>query len=129
MVLMISYDLIGPGPVEVHVSGGLMLPYTPEEREPAKVYGEVKNFIEKNATECRRPLESQWFVETEKTPNWWTTELMKILDQNDRLFVCRIFPNSMPDPDGRRDTAYAGEGAMGTEIEWLNSHAGVSSPR
>jgi hypothetical protein len=125
MVLMISYDLIGPGPVDMHISGGLMLPITPEEREPARVYGEVKKFIEKYATECKRPLESQWFVKTEKTPSWWTTELMKILDENDRLFVCRIFPNSMPDPKGKQDTAYAGAGAMDPEIlKWLNSHVG-----
>ncbi|WP_309896552.1 hypothetical protein [Archangium sp.] len=121
---MISYDLIGPGPVEVHVSGGLMLPYTPEKREPAKVYDDLETFIEKYATEARRPLKSQWFVETEKPLSWWTTELMKILDENDRLFVCRIFPNSMPDPDKKQDTAYAGAGDMGSEIEWLNSHVG-----
>ncbi|MFE8605499.1 hypothetical protein [Archangium violaceum] len=117
MILMISYDLIGPDASE---SKAMFL--RPKERDPNKVYDEVKKFIEKNDPKCRHPLKSQWFVETEKTPNWWTTELMKILDHNDRLFVCRIFPNSMPDSDKRQDTAYAGAGAMSSEIEWLNSH-------
>ncbi|OJT26796.1 hypothetical protein BO221_01860 [Archangium sp. Cb G35] len=127
---MISYDIIAPD-VETYVHGGLMLDYTPEERDPKKVYDDLEEFIEKTAPGARRPLKSQWFVETEETPNWWTTKLMKILDHNDRLFVCRIFPNSMPDPDGRQDTAYAGTdtGAMGSEIEWLNSHVRLSSPR
>ncbi|WNG24130.1 hypothetical protein F0U62_08910 [Cystobacter fuscus] len=122
---MISYDLIGPDSWE---SKFMFL--GPKERDPKKVYDDLEQFIKANATEARRPLKSQWFVETKETPNWWTTKLMKILGHNDRLFVCRIFPNSMPDPDGRQDTAYAGAGAgagagaMGSEIEWLDSHVG-----
>lgn len=88
MVLMISYDL--------------------NRYEKQQAYEAVKSFIEKNSISWARPLKSQWFVETLNTPDWWNTQIMKFIDTNDRLFVCRITPNSY-------------QGYLDQEIwDWLN---------
>ncbi|WP_338865554.1 hypothetical protein [Myxococcus stipitatus] len=71
MLLLISYDLNG--------------------YERPSAYAAVKQFIERNAISYRRPLYSQWLVETANDWNWWQAQLLKIMDSNDRLFICRVF--------------------------------------
>lgn len=94
MVLMISYDL--------------------NRNERPQAYEGVKDFIEKNSIAWARPLRSQWFVETVATPDWWNAQLMKLIDENDRLFVCRIPPN----PNGY-------QGYLDKEMwNWLNPRVG-----
>lgn len=70
MVLLISFDLNG--------------------RERPSSYTAVKRVIEQNATASRKPLYSQWWVQTSRSAEWWTDTLGAVLDSNDRLFVCRI---------------------------------------
>lgn len=72
MVLLISYDLRG--------------------RERPSSYEAVKDYIEKHADSSLRPLYSQWFVETESSPQAWVDALKKnnLVDANDRLFVCEV---------------------------------------
>jgi hypothetical protein len=70
MVLMISYDLNG------------------HERPAA--YTAVKNAIENNATDWKRPLYSQWLVETTESSQAWADRLTPVIDQNDKLFITRI---------------------------------------
>jgi hypothetical protein len=74
MVLLISYDLNG------------------HERPAA--YTAVKKAIEEGSVDFRRPLYSQWFVETEATPNDWQQHLSKVMDANDKLFICQVAPGS-----------------------------------
>jgi hypothetical protein len=94
MVLMISYDLNG--------------------HERPKAYEVVKSFIERNSISWARPLRSQWFVETSESPNWWTDQLRKLIDQDDRLFICRIPPNT-----NLYQSSY--QGYLTNEIwNWLN---------
>jgi hypothetical protein len=69
MVLMISYDLNG------------------HERPAA--YTAVKKVIESNAIDWKRPLYSQWFVETTESPQAWADRLNPVIDQNDKLFIAR----------------------------------------
>jgi hypothetical protein len=57
MVLLISYDLVGA--------------------ERPSSYAAVKNYIEKHADSSRRPLYSQWFVETGYSPRAWVDALRK----------------------------------------------------
>jgi hypothetical protein len=70
MVLLISYDLNG------------------QERPDS--YTRVASKVKEKAVDWRRPLYSQWFVETTQDPASWVEWLKPLLDNNDRLFVDRI---------------------------------------
>lgn len=70
MVLLISYDLNG--------------------KERPSAYKRVAARIDEKAVDWRRPLYSQWFVETSQDPDTWVEWLKPELDSNDRLFVLRV---------------------------------------
>jgi hypothetical protein len=70
VVLLISYDLNG--------------------HERPRAYAAVKKAIEDGAVDYRRPLFSQWLVETYSTPGEWEKHLLGLMDANDRLFICAI---------------------------------------
>lgn len=70
MVLLISYDLNG--------------------RERPSAYTRVKNAIERNALSYRKPLYSQWLVETNHSPDQWSDMLLTVMDADDRLLVVRV---------------------------------------
>ncbi|EPX62536.1 hypothetical protein D187_008724 [Cystobacter fuscus DSM 2262] len=67
-----------------------MLCYDLNQFEPSRSYDVVRTFIERHAISWRRPLMSQWFVETCDTPEAWADALKLFTDENDRYFVCRI---------------------------------------
>lgn len=46
--------------------------------------------IEANAIDYRRPLYSQWFVETNGSSEAWVDTLKSVIDSDDRLFVCQV---------------------------------------
>ena len=50
----------------------------------------MRTAIERNALDFRRPLYSQWLVQTDASPLDWTNALLPLVDANDRLLVCRI---------------------------------------
>jgi hypothetical protein len=72
MVLMISYDLIGP--------------------ERPKAYETIKAAIESGAISSIRPLFSQWLVETTSDAQGWVKHLQATgaIDANDRLLVLPV---------------------------------------
>ena len=70
MVLLISYDLNG--------------------RERPSAYAAVKTAIERNAISYRKPLFSQWLVETNHDPDAWVEMLRDVMDGDDGLFVLRV---------------------------------------
>jgi hypothetical protein len=70
VVLLISYDLNGS--------------------ERPKTYTAVADAIKKGAASWRRPLYSQWWVETTSTPDQWVDYLKSLLDSNDRLLVTQM---------------------------------------
>lgn len=70
MVLLISYDLDG-------------------HKRPS-AYEAVKKKIEEGAASFRRPLYSQWLVETTSTPDQWTEHLKPVLDAEDKLLIVRV---------------------------------------
>ncbi|MDQ3913921.1 MAG: hypothetical protein M3323_01130 [Actinomycetota bacterium] len=70
MVLLISYDLNG--------------------RERPSSYTAVADRIKQKAADWRKPLYSQWFVETTQGPQQWSDWLTPVIDNNDRLFIVRI---------------------------------------
>lgn len=70
MILLISYDLNG--------------------RERPAAYETVKKAIESNSISSRRPLYSQWLVETTESPDTWSTRLKGVTDSNDSWFIVRV---------------------------------------
>jgi hypothetical protein len=88
MVLLISYDL--------------------NKHERPSAYAAVSKAVEDSATSFYRPLFSQWLVETRSGATWWREHLCKVIDDDDRLFICQVTPER--------------DGWMGKEIwEWLNA--------
>lgn len=70
MVLLISYDLVG------------------QERPSA--YEAVKDVIEGEADSFRRPLYSQWLVETTRSATWWRERVKTAIDAGDKIFICQV---------------------------------------
>lgn len=70
MILLISYDLNG--------------------HERPSAYEEVRKVIENKATGWKKPLYSQWLVETEEDVDTWTEALRTAMDEDDKLFVVRV---------------------------------------
>lgn len=46
--------------------------------------------ITKHATSYKKPLYSQWFVETREEPRAWYDRLKPVIDAGDNRFVCRV---------------------------------------
>lgn len=67
MVLMVLYDLKKPGQEYQTLYKALM-----------------------GAKDHRRPLESTWLLNTERSSVQWGAILRSCIDQNDRLFVTRL---------------------------------------
>lgn len=76
MVHLISYDLNG------------------HERPAA--YAEVKKAIESYARDFRRPLFSQWLVETSESPKQWSERLQAVIDGDDKLLIVRVHAGAGP---------------------------------
>jgi hypothetical protein len=72
MVVMISYDLNG--------------------HERPSAYEAVRKVIERDALSFKRPLYSQWFVETRESPQVWYEKLEPVIDKDDKVFICQIRP-------------------------------------
>ena len=70
MILLVSYDLNG--------------------KERPAAYEAVRRAIELKAISIRRPLYSQWLVETNETPDTWSARLSAAADDNDRWLVVRV---------------------------------------
>ena len=70
VVHLISYDLNG--------------------HERPSAYQSVKTYIEQHAVSYRRPLYSQWLVETADGPQAWVNGLKTVLDADDYLFVVEV---------------------------------------
>lgn len=70
MVILISYDL--------------------NKHERPEAYEKVKKMIEDSALDSRRPLYSQWFVETSSSLETWYDRMKKVTDNNDNFFIIQI---------------------------------------
>jgi len=70
MVLLISYDL--------------------NKHERPTAYDEVKKMIEKNATSAKKPLYSQWFVETSDSVQTWHERMKDVTDDNDKWLIIKV---------------------------------------
>lgn len=70
MVLLISYDL--------------------NNHERPAAYRQVAQLIEAHALSFRRPLYSQWLVETQDAPDVWSERLKIVTDSDDSWLVLRV---------------------------------------
>jgi hypothetical protein len=70
MVLLISYDLNG--------------------HERPEAYDDVAHVIRTNAISYRKPLYSQWFVETNESCQSWHEKIKAVTDTNDHWFICPV---------------------------------------
>ena len=70
MVLLISYDLNG--------------------RERPASYTAVREMIERHAISSIKPLYSQWFVQTNDSPETWSARMQNVADATDSWFVCPV---------------------------------------
>jgi hypothetical protein len=70
MVHLISYDLNG--------------------HERPSSYERVRKLIEAKSIDWRRPLYSQWLVQTNESPDNWVDALTPAFDSGDKLLVCQI---------------------------------------
>jgi len=72
MVLLLSYDLRG--------------------KERPENYEAVATAIKGKAISYRRPLYSQWLVETDESPQVWSDLLSSVADEDDGWLVVRVQP-------------------------------------
>jgi len=70
MVILLSYDLNG--------------------YERPSAYADVKNMIDKYAISKRKPLYSQWFIETNDSTEIWSDRMKAVTDSNDHWFIIRV---------------------------------------
>lgn len=70
MVLLVSYDL--------------------NKHERPEAYASVKKMIEENAVSYKRPLYSQWLVETNENPKNWSEKMAQVADKDDCWLVVQV---------------------------------------
>jgi hypothetical protein len=73
MVLLISYDL--------------------NRGERPASYEAVRTMIEQHSISWAKPLYSQWFVETNESPDAWDARMRTVTDPDDRWFICEVTRN------------------------------------
>jgi len=70
MVLLISYDL--------------------NKYERPSAYAEVEAMLKKYAVSLRKPLYSQWFVETSDSVQTWHARMKDVTDDDDKWFILKV---------------------------------------
>jgi hypothetical protein len=70
----------------------LLISYDLNDHARPEAYELVRQMIEKHALGFRRPLYSQWFVETSELPMTWSERLRELANANDNWFVVRVQP-------------------------------------
>lgn len=88
MVILISYDL--------------------NKHERPEAYEAVKDMIKDNAISLKKPLYSQWLVETSDSVQSWHERMKSVTDSNDYWFIVKVGSSR--------------QGWLPTAVwEWLNS--------
>ena len=70
MVILLSYDLNG--------------------HERPSAYDAVRKMVEKHAVSSKKPLYSQWFIETEDSVGTWSDRMKEVADDDDHWFVIKV---------------------------------------
>jgi hypothetical protein len=68
----------------------LLVSYDLNNHERPSSYQAVRAVIERYAVSARKPLFSQWFVETADGPDVWSDRIRAVADADDCWFVSRV---------------------------------------
>jgi hypothetical protein len=68
----------------------LLIIYDLNNHERPSGYQAVRAVIERYAASVRKPLYSQWFVETADDPQTWSERIQAVADPDDSWFVVRV---------------------------------------
>jgi len=68
----------------------LLISYDLNRHERPRAYDEIRQLIESNAIDSRRPLYSQWFVQTNELPDAWSDRISEVADEDDNWFVVQV---------------------------------------
>lgn len=68
----------------------LLISYDLNQHERPQAYNDIRELIESNAIDSRRPLYSQWFVQTNEMPDAWSSRISEAADENDSWFVVQV---------------------------------------
>jgi hypothetical protein len=68
----------------------LLISYDLNNHERPSSYTAVRAVIERYAISARKPLYSQWLVETEDAPHTWSDRIRAVADEDDRWLVVRV---------------------------------------
>ena len=70
MVILLSYDLNG--------------------HERPSTYEDVKEMIDRYAISTKKPLYSQWLIETEDTVQTWSDRMKAVTDEDDYWLIIKV---------------------------------------
>ncbi len=68
----------------------ILLSYDLNNHERPSAYEDVKKMIEGNAVSFKKPLYSQWFIETEDSVDVWHERMEKVTDSDDHWFIIQV---------------------------------------
>jgi hypothetical protein len=68
----------------------ILLSYDLNGHERPDAYDDVKQMIVDNAISYKRPLYSQWFIETDDTVQTWHERMKEVTDDNDHWFIVKV---------------------------------------
>ena len=61
----------------------LLLSYDLDHYQRPKAYEAVKDMVEENSIGHLKVLYSQWLIETNESPDWWSEKMKEVADTDD----------------------------------------------
>jgi hypothetical protein len=68
----------------------LLISYDLNHGERPSAYADVEQAIQARAIDYRRPLFSQWLVESNEGVDQWAHWLRSVIDEDDRLLIIQV---------------------------------------
>lgn len=68
----------------------ILLSYDLNKHERPSAYTKVKEMIEEHAISFKRPLYSQWLIETDDSVQDWHDRMKEVTDSNDYWFIVKV---------------------------------------
>jgi hypothetical protein len=67
-----------------------MISYDLNNHEKPSAYQDVADMIKKYAIDFKKPLKSQWFVETRDSVDTWHDRMKNVTDSDDAWFIIKV---------------------------------------
>lgn len=68
----------------------LLLSYDLKGHERPSAYEDVKEMVERYAISSKKPLYSQWFIETPDSVDTWHERMRDVADTDDNWFIVQV---------------------------------------